>query len=118
MAKTMEINYHNKRFISISNTVNGDVGEGTVFQYFQVADIVWGTYQGGQVAMGNLIARVLANGKLDMRYQHVTRSGMIQTGTCQSTPEITNERKLRLHEQWQWTSGDFSTGTSIVEEIT
>jgi hypothetical protein len=24
---------------------------------------------------------------------------------------------LRLHEQWQWTSGDGSAGQSIVEEI-
>jgi hypothetical protein len=25
--------------------------------------------------------------------------------------------KIRLHETWQWTSGDFSSGTSIIEEI-
>jgi hypothetical protein len=25
--------------------------------------------------------------------------------------------KLRMHESWQWTSGDFSSGNSIIEEI-
>jgi hypothetical protein len=25
--------------------------------------------------------------------------------------------KIRLHENWQWTSGDLSEGHSIVEEV-
>jgi hypothetical protein len=39
------------------------------------------------------------------------------TGKCFSKPEILINGKIRLHETWQWTSGDFLSGTSIIEEI-
>ena len=39
------------------------------------------------------------------------------TGICTSTPEICEDGKLRLMENWQWTSGDKSKGQSIIEEI-
>lgn len=33
------------------------------------------------------------------------------------TPEILPDGRIRLHERWQWTNGDGSSGTSIVEEL-
>jgi hypothetical protein len=39
------------------------------------------------------------------------------TGRCHSIPEQLSDGRIRLHEQWQWTSGDLSSGESIVEEI-
>jgi hypothetical protein len=34
-----------------------------------------------------------------------------------SCPEIMPSGKIKLREEWQWTCGDESTGTSIVIEI-
>ena len=45
-----------------------------------------GNVSGGAVAFGTLIAKVLADGRLDMRYQQVTVSGAIKAGRCVSTP--------------------------------
>jgi hypothetical protein len=39
------------------------------------------------------------------------------TGVCRSTAEILSDGRIRLLEKWQWTSGDFSEGESVVEEI-
>lgn len=39
------------------------------------------------------------------------------TGICRSTPEILEDGRIRLHEEWIWTSGDQSSGKSIIEEI-
>ncbi len=39
------------------------------------------------------------------------------TGIYSSKPEIFPFGKIRLHENWQWTSGDHSYGQSIIEEI-
>jgi len=39
------------------------------------------------------------------------------TGKCKSRPEILENGKIRLHERWQWTCGDMSKGTSVLEEI-
>jgi hypothetical protein len=51
-----------------------------------------------------------------MRYHHVNTNGELMTGICRSTPELLPSGKIRLHEEWQWTSGDGSKGKSIVEE--
>jgi hypothetical protein len=111
------IDYHDRHFRSVSNTPNGEVSEKTLFHYRQEGNVVWGTYQGGAVRYGTLLARVEADGHLDMRYQHLNADGIWMTGVCRSTPEVLPDGRLRLHERWRWTSGDGSSGTSIVEEM-
>lgn len=115
--KTLSINYHGRTFRSVSSTPNGEVNEETVFHYQQHGAIVTATYAGGDVLSGNLIARVGQDGTLDMRYQHINREHTLMTGRCTSVPKVLNNGKLRLYERWQWTSGDGSSGESIVEEI-
>lgn len=112
-----EINYNNRRFVSVENTPNGEVSGDTIFDYHQEGRIVWATYQGGSILKGQLIATVDDQGILDMRYHHINQQNKIMTGRCQSTPEILPDGRLRLHEVWQWTSGDLSNGTSMIEEI-
>ncbi|WP_374755995.1 n-acetylglutamate synthase [Fibrisoma montanum] len=110
--------YDNKRFRSVVNTENGEVGAETVFHYHQDGNIVWADYAGGSIVKGFLLATVQPDGSLDMRYQHVNQAGDLMTGRCHSTPEPLADGRLRLHERWQWTSGDQSSGESIVEEFT
>ena len=112
-----EINYDGRTFAPVANSETGEVSSETRFHYHQQGSLVWAEYAGGEIARGQLIATVDDSGALDMRYQHVNRRGELMTGKCLSTPEITAAGKLRLHEKWQWTSGDFSAGESIVEEI-
>jgi hypothetical protein len=109
--------YHQRRFRSVRNAANGEVGAETLFHYQQNGDLVWAEYRGGAIVFGTLIAKVDAQGCLDMRYQHLNADGQLMTGRCYSTPELLPDGRLRLHEQWQWTSGDGSAGQSIVEEI-
>ena len=88
------INYNNRLFKSISNSENGEVGNQTVFYYFHNLDVVTGTYSGGKIAFGQIMAKVLEDDLLDMRYQHVNVSGEIMTGKCLSTPEICRTEKF------------------------
>ena len=113
----MEFNYHNRTFVGIINTENGEVSSDTKFYYKQNGNIVWAIYEGGSIVFGTLIAKVLSDGRLDMRYQHLNEEGKFLTGKCVSTPEVLTDGRYRLHELWQWTCGDFSEGSSIVEEI-
>lgn len=110
------ITYADRVFASVSNAAGGDVGADTIFHYRQQHDIVWATYAGGAVTFGTLVARVLADGCLDMRYQHVTSAGEMKTGRCRSTPTVLADGRLRLDEQWQWTEGGDGAGQSVVEE--
>jgi hypothetical protein len=113
----MAIDYDDRVFQSMSNSAAGDVGAATTFHYHQRDDVVWATYEGGAVAQGTLVARVLKDGSLDMRYQHVTTNGEIKAGRCASRPEILVDGRIRLYENWQWTEGGTESGESIVEEI-
>lgn len=113
----MSIHYHNKRFSPISNTDNGETSAETVFHYQQEGNILSSSYAGGQIISGHLIGLVDAEGNIDIRYHQVNSKGELMTGICRSRPEILPDGRIRLHERWQWTSGDGSAGESVLEEI-
>ncbi|MGH9944058.1 MAG: n-acetylglutamate synthase [Pyrinomonadaceae bacterium] len=113
-----DINYHDRHFAPVNNSESGEVSGATRFHYRQRGEhLVWATYEGGEILFGTLVANVIEGGALDMRYQHVNRRGELMTGRCRSTPEVLADGRLRLHESWQWTCGDQSAGTSVLEEI-
>lgn len=111
------IDYDGRRFRSVENSGTGEVGPGTVFDYSQEGNVVSATYKGGNVRFGTLVATVDEEGNLDARYGHVNAAGELMTGECRSTPEVLADGRIRLHEEWRWTSGDGSSGRSVVEEI-
>lgn len=111
------INYNNKVFVPLSNSENGEVDLGMQFVYKQTGNIVTSTYSGGRIRSGHLIALVDERGHLNMRYHQVNDQGEITTGICKSTPEQLPNGKIRMHEKWQWTSGDCSEGESLLEEL-
>lgn len=113
----MDYNLDGKTFRSVANTGNGDVSGETIFHYRQQGRVVTATYSGGGVAAGHLIANVLPNGQLDMRYHHVNAGGALMLGTCRSTPRLLQDGRLAFIEEWQWLSGDRSSGTSEIEEV-
>jgi len=110
------IDYNDKIFKPIENTENGETSNETVFLYKQVGNILTSEYSGGKIKKGHLIGLVDENGNINMRYHQVNNNGEIMTGICKSNPEILENGKIRLHENWQWTSGNKSKGKSIIEE--
>lgn len=110
------MNYNNKIFRSISNTENGETSNDTIFHYKQSKNILTSEYAGGRIIKGHLIGLVDDSGNIAMRYHQVNDNGELMTGICNSKPEILPNGKIRLHESWEWTSGDKSKGQSILEE--
>jgi hypothetical protein len=113
----MEYNLEGKTFRSVSNTANGEVGAETRFRYRQSGEVVTATYDGGGIVSGHLIARVLPTGQLDMRYHHLNARGELMLGKCLSTPRRLADGRLAFSEEWQWLSGDLSSGRSEIEEV-
>ena len=113
----MSISYDNRKFRSVANSDNGEVGGDTIFHYHQDGNVVWADYAGGEIVRGTLIANILTDDSPDMRYQHINRRGELMTGTCRSFPEQLPDGRLRLNEEWQWTCGDNSSGYSVIEEL-
>lgn len=111
----MKYDLDGKVFRASSNTDNGEISSDTVFFYHQKDRLVWAEYEGGEILKGHLVANLLPSGQLDMRYHHVNLRGEIMIGKCISTPELENI-KLKLKEEWQWLSGDMSSGYSEIIE--
>lgn len=120
----VQINYNNKKFRVKSNTQNGETSSDTVFEYHQEGNILTSAYAGGQIKKGHLIGIVDENGVIEMRYHQINLQGELKTGKCISTPEVLENGKIRLHEEWEWTVegvettvGEASKGSSILEEL-
>ncbi|MBC9796580.1 n-acetylglutamate synthase [Sinomicrobium weinanense] len=113
----MKINYDNKVFRPVSNTENGETSSETIFRYKQKGRVLTSKYKGGRIATGHLLGIVSPDGIIDMCYHQVNTNGELMTGKCRSVPEILPDGRIRLHETWQWTSGDQSKGKSVIEEI-
>ena len=112
-----KISYDGRKFASVENSFTGEVGSETVFHYHQTGNIVTAEYSSSEILSGHLIAICDSEGSLDMRYHHINKRGELMTGTCRSTPEILADGRIRLHEEWQWTSGNRSSGQSLLEEF-
>lgn len=111
------VNYNGRRFTPVSSIGSGEASDATTFYYRQDGNLVWGTYSGGAIVFGTLVALSDLDGNLDLRYSHLNVDGKLMTGVCYSTPETLSDGRLRLHESWQWTSGDYSRGSSVLEEV-
>ncbi len=110
--------YNNKAFRPVSTSGNSETTADTIFLYKQEGNIVTSAYTGGRVVKGHLIGIVEdTTGIINMAYHQVNEAGILMTGSCTSTPELLPNGKIRLHESWQWTSGDHSKGESVIEEI-
>ena len=113
----MKIDYNGRKFRTVSNSRNGLTSHETIFEYKQSGKIVSAFYSGGNILYGHLLGLVDDSGCIDMRYHQISMQNQIRTGACHSKPEVLENGKIRLHENWQWTSGDFSSGYSIIEEF-
>jgi hypothetical protein len=104
------MNYNDKKFSPISNTENGETSNETIFHYKQVGNILTSEYSGRRIRFGHLIVLVDIDGLIEMRYHQVNDKGELTTGICHSKSEILENGKIRLHESWQWTTGDKPKG--------
>tara|TARA_R110002050_G_scaffold88375_2_gene186654 strand:+ start:38821 stop:39156 length:336 start_codon:yes stop_codon:yes gene_type:complete len=111
------MNYNNKKFRTVVNSENGETNKETIFEYRQKGNILTSEYRGGHIVEGHLIGLVDPTGNINMSYHQINGKGELMTGVCHSRPEILSNGKIRLHEKWQWTSGNNSTGKSVIEEI-
>ena len=111
------MNYNGRKFKVIAKSENSEVAGDTIFEYKQVGNILTASYSGGEIQMGHLLGVVDSKGTINLCYHQINAKGGLMTGKCTSIPEVLSNGKIRLHEHWEWTSGNHSKGTSIIEEI-
>ncbi len=113
--KKEELNLNGKKFKSASVSSNGEVSSSTVFEYRQKENVIWATYEGGDILFGTLSGRIEKQ-HLTFTYQHQNNYDEFKTGKCKSIIKM-KDGKLILKEKWEWTCDDYSKGESKLEEI-
>lgn len=111
------VNYNGKLFRSVKNSENAETSPDTLFRYVQEGNIVTSVYSSKKIKYGHLLGIVDEKGHIEMRYHQVNYKNQLMTGICISVPEELPNGKIRLYEDWQWTSGDNSKGNSILDEV-
>ncbi|MFS4466627.1 n-acetylglutamate synthase [Maribacter sp. 2210JD10-5] len=111
------MNYNNRKFRPLKSSKNAETSEETIFCYKQENHIVTSEYSGGAIVKGHLMGTIDAEGVIEMCYHQINTAGDLMTGRCTSKPELMTNGKIKLHETWQWTSGDKSKGNSVLVEI-
>lgn len=114
----MLIDLNDKVFRAVHNSESGEVGGETRFYYQQRGQLVTATYSGGAIRLGQLIAIMLDDGSLDMRYHHLNQDNVMMCGECISMPEVLPDGRIQLRENWRWHSGDALSGESLLIELT
>ena len=110
------INFNNKRFILIDNSENGKVNSDTIFEYKQDGNLVTADYYGGSVKYGKIIAHI-QNDKLEMLYQCLTIDNQLKAGKSIAEIFLTDNQKIKLKLDWEWITGDKTSGKSEFIEI-
>ena len=115
----LNLDLHNRIFVGVENYDGGDANQDTVFRYYQDGDLVWGSYEGGRVRHGQVLARLTPGGSLDMVWQYLNLDDQLIAGTCTSTPVLLPDGRYRLKEKWVITLGPATgvSGESAIEEI-
>ena len=50
-------------------------------------------------------------------YHHMNQAMQVKTGKCHSVPTVLEDGKIELSEKWEWTSGNYSEGESLLVEV-
>ncbi|ONI77904.1 hypothetical protein ALI144C_31360 [Actinosynnema sp. ALI-1.44] len=108
------IDYDGRAFrSSAAETASGD--DVPTGHYHQHEDLVWAEFSGGKVRTGRLVGRCTPEGVLHLVYGQVLDDGRIVAGECVSVPQVLQDGRIRLREQWHRVDG--STGVSWIEEV-
>lgn len=111
------LSYDGRSFRSSAAETAGGDGLGPIGQYHQRGDAVWAEFAGGAVVCGSLVGTCAPDGTLTLAYCQLLTSGEVLAGRCTTTPELLDDGRLRLREQWQRFGDNGSTGISYIEEL-
>jgi hypothetical protein len=113
MTKQLDVpvDYSGRRFAPAGSTGTPT----SVGRYHQDGDSVWAEFAGPAVRVGRLVGTRRPDGVIDASYCYVTAAGAAVAGTCESTPEVLADGRVRLIERWRRMDG--SSGVSVIEEI-
>lgn len=85
--------------------------------YHQDGDTLWGEFSGGRVRRGSIAGTCGPEGALRFGYCMVLADGQVIVGSCRSRPDLLDDGRIRLTEEWERYQPRPETGVSYLEEV-
>lgn len=114
MSAVIDYNGRSFRSSAAETAAGGEVPTG---HYHQDGDTVWAEFAGGAVVRGYLVGRSDPEGRLDLAYCQVLGDTTVVSGRVVSTPEVLDDGRIRLREDWQRFGPAGGQGVSYIEEV-
>jgi hypothetical protein len=105
------IHYDGRKF----RRADGDIE--AIAVYHQDGDAVWGEVAGGEVRCGAIAGTRQPDGTLHLGYAVALASGQLVCGHTVNTPDVVDDGRLRLREEWERHAPCAATGVSYLEEV-
>ncbi len=109
----MKINYDGMCFRS---TEKHQDGTSVTAAYHQDGDLVWAESSGGNVRHCLLAGVCGHDGVITIGYTMILNTGQLVIGHCVSQPELLEDGRIRLREEWQRYNPVADSGVSYIEE--
>jgi len=110
----MRLNLSGVRMRTTSGADTGVVSSETELVFEQTGSVVSARYRGGPIVDGYLIGR-LEGMAFNFRYVQADASGALDAGVSEGLFERLTDGRLRLTEEFQWTTRPES-GSNVFEE--
>lgn len=99
-------------FRAVANSTHGTINSETEMRFTSDDDIVIGNYSGGTIVTGHVLGKRLGELEMEMLYQSANASGEIQAGKAYARFTLGKENQMHMYLDWQWLTGDQSSGQS------
>lgn len=99
-------------FRAVANSKNGSLNTDTIMRFTSDDDVIIGSYSGGTIVAGHVLAKRLDESQIEMLYHGATTGGDVQAGKAHATFRPNEEGRMSMYLDWQWLTGDRSSGQS------
>lgn len=100
------------RVFAVADNASGLAAGDTLFHYAQSGAVVSGHYCGGEIVAGNFVGRFLAPERIEMRFQCLSRTGLLLSGQSQGVISMAEDGRLVIDFTWSWLAGAAGSGCS------
>ena len=99
-------------FKAVANSKNGSLNTETIMRFTSDDDVIVGSYSGGTIVVGHVLATRLADSEIEMLYQGATTAGEVQAGKAKARFRPNADGRMSMYLEWQWLTGDQTSGRS------
>ena len=106
------MNLKGKTFRAVSNSAHGSINTDTKMQFTSDKGVVAADYKGGTIVTGHVLGKRVNESEMELLYLSATISGEVKAGKAHARFTLGKDKKICMHMDWQWLTGDHSSGQS------